>query len=240
MAEKKLTGAAAKAAAKKAAKLAAEAGGVSGVSGEVHERTATRSEEERLERGKSLAAHYLTQRDGLDEDLARQIIDGMAPEEVNALIVEANTAVMDDHKAAHPPAAAPASVNPAAPDPETDGKVFPDFATIPALAGFTVEHDGNKLDFRTLTEQVVSNARTKNAAEARYKAGKQVIMSAMDGSGSKFAAVDNVKLERYTGNTVPQLDPLKLLEKGVSIDIINQCWTSKEYEDVRVTYPRNK
>jgi hypothetical protein len=203
------------------------------------ERTATKSEEELIEKGKKLAASYLTQRDGLDEDLARQIVDGMSPEDVHALIVEANVSVPPlPATDPEPPAPAPAaaSANPAVPDQSKDDekKEYPDYLTIPALAEFA----DNGTTFQQLVARCVTEARIKNKAEATYKATKQVVMRAMVAAGSLLTAVDGVKLEKYVGKTVPQLDPLKLLEKGVSIDIINACWTSKDYDDVRITYPK--
>lgn len=202
-----------------------------------HERKTKPSEADRLEKGKKLAASYLVQRDGMDEDTARMVVDTMDPEDVNTLITEANTGVLAQTPAAAPSAPAAsgekASGASVVPDPE-EGAADPiDFLTVPALA-----------DDDTFTEIAVrcrDNAVLKNEAEKQYKADKKILDLVLAEAGiDKLQPVlcAGVRLVRYTGKSPRRLSDLKLLEKGVSIDIINACWEQGEYDDVRVTTPK--
>jgi hypothetical protein len=80
-------------------------------------------------------------------------------------------------------------------------------------------------------------AATKNAAERLYKADKAQIIGAM--KGAKIARVEclGIKLSVYIGHTVT-LDPMLLLEAGVSPDVIKRCYRDTPYTDVRVTSPK--
>lgn len=200
-----------------------------------HERTAKRSEENRIEKRDRLAASYLEQRDGMDPDTAKAVVASMDAADIEALISEANTSVLAQTGAPSAAPTSPAATPESSPVPDADNDTTPaiDFLSVPALA-----------DDDTFSEIAIrcrDNAITKNKAEKEYKADKKVLDTILQGAGigkdQPVMCVD-VRLVRYTGKSPRQLSDTKLLEKGVSIDIINQCWVQGSYDDVRVTTPK--
>lgn len=205
----------------------------------VHARKAKPAEDKMalVEKGRKLAINYLMQRDGMDEETATAVVLTMDPEVVNELITEANNGVLHrpESEAPSAPAASGEKASDASvvPDPE-EGVADPiDFLTVPALA-----------DDETFTEIAIrcrDNAVTKNEAEKKYKADKKILDNVLAEAGiNKLqpVMVAGVRLVRYTGKSPRSLSDVKLLEKGVSIDVINACWVQGEYEDVRVTTPK--
>lgn len=186
----------------------------------VHDRKAKPSEKNLIERGRKLAANYLVHRDGMDEDTATMVIDSMDPVDVNALITEANSSVMSDMAVAKGEDIEPA---------------VPNFLTVPVLAEFESEE---KLSFSELVIIAAEAATRKNEAEKEYKGTKVIIIGLLKANKIKKVECLGYKLDRYTGHTPRQLDEVKLLELGVSPDIIVKCWKSTEYEDVRITPPK--
>lgn len=217
-----------------------------------HERKAKPAEKDRIAERLRLAKSYLEQRDGMDSDTAQVVVNSMDPADLDALITEANTAVMarTPTPSTVAPAAAPSAVPPspldtggtsAVPDPEEGAKPAVDFLSVPGLAEATWV-DSNTGTEHTLPEIVIrcnEAAQTKNKAEAEYKADKKIIDAVLAGAGvgknEPVTVFGMLRLTRYTGKSPRQLNEQKLLEKGVSPDIIKQCWTSGTYDDVRFT-----
>lgn len=187
-----------------------------------HGRTAKPSEEDKIAKGRRLAASYLTQRDGLAEEIATMIVEGLEPEDVNALIAEANTATLEKtaDKTATKGAALVAT--------DDDG---------PAVDYTDVEVLANNEFFVPLVYDTVEQSKIKNDAEKQYKANKQAIIALMKTAKTMRVAVSEVKLTVYRGHA-RWIDEIKLLENGVSIDIINKCWSDTPYDDVQITVPK--
>jgi hypothetical protein len=193
-----------------------------------HERKAKPGEKNRLEKGRKLAGDYLVHRDGMDPEVARMVVEGMEADEIDALIVEANTAVIEKTKAT--PAAEPAAV--LAGDDEDDKADFIDFNEVPELR--------DSEEFPLLVYEAVELSKTKNEAEKRYKADKAKIIALMKDEAKVMRAIcGDVKLTVYPG-AARWIDERKLLEKGVSIDIIKECWSETPWWDVRLTVPKAK
>lgn len=210
----------------------------------LHERTAKTSELERREKGLNLAASYLEQRDGMDAQLALDIASGMDPADLEALIAESNTAVIAQTKVGIEAAAAETvavgaansgpKVNVPWAPPDDEATPATDWTTIPALA----EHE----TFAVVANDVVEASKLKNLAEKDYKAGKKTLDKIMAEAGcAKNQTIECLgnKLTRTSGSS-SYLSKEKLMEKGVSIDVINQCWDKTEYDDVRIWYPKPK
>lgn len=195
-----------------------------------HTRKATNSEIQRIEKGRRLAVNYLEQRDGMDPQLALDIVESMSTEDVNTLIEEANTAVIERTNTTAPGNAPPSD------------DIIRDFTEFPGLAALEVEfEDGTKLTLPELMFRCIENSSTKNSAETKYKADKEFIVAAMreDGADQPFqVGCLGVKLALYKGHTPRTLDELKLIEKGVDPKIISECWKSTAYWDVRITPPK--
>lgn len=194
-----------------------------------HTRKAKPAEEDRIEKTKRLACSYLEQSQGLDPQTALDVVESMSPDDVMALIMEANTATMEAHPAPQTGSAPAPSAAPTSPvdAPEDDGPA-PDFMTIPALAA----HE-------TFSEKVIDcieAATAKNDSEKKYKSLKKDIITILHEAGQTAVEVFQNKLKVYTGHS-RSLSEIKLLEKGVSIDIINECWVDTPYDDVRITKP---
>ena len=103
-----------------------------------------------------------------------------------------------------------------------------DFMTIPQLAS----HE-------TFSGQVVecieANTLKKNS-EKKYKALKKVLIGIMRPINALHVEVFGSRLDVYKGKS-KTLSISKLLEKGVDIDTINECYVETEYDDVRITVP---
>lgn len=200
-----------------------------------HARKAKPAEKDRIAERQRLAKSYLEQRDGMDPDTAQIVIDSMDAGSLDALIEEANTAVLARGLSAPAPSAPAASPvkagdTQAAPDAEEDAKPPVDFLSVPALAADDT--------FPEIVIRCSEAARIKNEQEAAYKSDKKLIDSilAEAGIGKKEPVICvGLKLNRYTGKTPRQLNEQKLLLAGVSPDIIAKCWVSGTYDDVRIT-----
>lgn len=200
-----------------------------------HARKAKPAEKDRIAERLRLAKSYLEQRDGMDSDTAEIVAGSMSTEDLDALIAEANTAVMARTPAAPAPSAPAASPveagdTQAAPSVEKDAKPPVDFLSVPALAADAT--------FPEIVIRCSEAARIKNEQEEAYKSDKKLIdnMLAEAGIGKKEPVICvGLKLSRYTGKSPRQLNEQKLLLAGVSPDIIAKCWVSGSYDDVRIT-----
>lgn len=182
----------------------------------MHERTATASEAERQFRGRQLAAKYLVTRDGMTEELAAIVIEGLDDDTINALIVEANTKTISKGTATVPSG--------------EEAEPVLDFTQIEELVT-----DGQ---FAIETARMIDSARIKNDAEKEYKSAKIEVVRILDGHKVKRCLFGGVKLSRYQGNN-RRLSVTKLIEKGVDPDLINACYEDSPYEDVRITFPKS-
>lgn len=185
-----------------------------------HERKVKPAETDRIEKGVSLAVDYLIQRDNMDPQLALDIVSTMDAESINALISEANTAVIEKTKSLPPPDVTPTP----------DAKIVISFVAVPALVG----------DER-FAEQVNECAResiAKNTSETNYKAIKAELFDKLKSAVGINKVVEclGIKVEPYIGTTT-WLDEQKLLEAGVAPELIKKGWKKKEFNDVRFTLP---
>jgi hypothetical protein len=240
--------------AKKAAAAATAAAGPKPVKPKTK---AAKTAAERLEQGRDLVVSYLMRRDGMDRDLAAQICAGFGAEEINALIEESNNATIAHTKESMTasaqtavavaanlngqgePAAEPkgAALVPAESDPDA-GADFPDIMNIEFLQNVNLSDDpARPIGFADVTFTTARNARIKNAAEKEYKIGKATMIRTLKSIGMARVNVHGIKLTVYPG-VARFLSPTKLLEKGVDIEIINQCWEETPWEDVRITVPK--
>lgn len=205
--------------------------------GKTHARQIKPSEEDRIAKGRHLAAAYLMARDGMDMDTAAEIVGSMDVEDVNALIDESNTAVIARYGRDYPAGAAAGTAGaPALKDGATpiegaalvepDEGPMPNYTEVPALA----ERD----EFPGLVISVAANAKLKNSAEKAYKEGKGIILQILTDAGAPRVECLGWKMSVYEGES-KQLDEHLLLEAGVSADTIKRCWKSKKYTDVRMT-----
>lgn len=196
----------------------------------MHTRKIKPAEEDRIEKGKRLACDLLVRRDEMDPQMAMDVVESMSAEDVLQLIVEANTAVMERVAGSETaPAAAPSAPATSPLDAPEDDTPAVDFLTIPELAA----HE-------TFSEQVVECVEAnqlKNDSEKKYKSLKKAIIGILVPLKALSVEVFGTKLKVYKGNH-RSLSDIKLLEKGVSIDIINQCWVDTPYDDVRITVPK--
>lgn len=205
------------------------------VTTKTHARKAKPAEKDRIAERLRLAKSYLEQRDGMDPDTAQIVVESMDTGSLDALIEEANTAVLARGLSAPAPSAPAASPVKAgdtqvATDAEEDAKPPVDFLSVPALAADDT--------FPEIVIRCSEAARIKNEQEAAYKSDKKLIDSilAEAGIGKKEPVICvGLKLNRYTGKTPRQLNEQKLLLAGVSPDIIAKCWVSGTYDDVRIT-----
>lgn len=193
---------------KPAPKAKAKAAPPKMVPGVKHARKVKPSEAELLQRGRRLAASYLVQRDGMDEELAAQVIEGMEPEEINALIVEANTEVIEDINGEIP-----------------DGA---DFTSIPALSSDD--------EFAELVTTAANKGAEKNRAEIEYKAAKAALFDKLQAAGVRLDSSVmclGVKATPYIGEST-WLDEKLLMSAGVTADQIVKGRAKKKYNDVRI------
>lgn len=175
-----------------------------------HERTTKPSEAERLERARALAANYLEQRDGMDPQLALDVVDSMDAESINELIDEANTAVIE----------------------RTAAEVYLpiDYHKVPVLVS-----DEN---FVEEVLCCIGAARQKNDSEAQYKAIKKVLFAKLRAAIGidRKVVYDGIGMEPYIGYS-STLDPILLQEAGVDPAVIQRCYKKAPYDDVRFTLP---
>lgn len=175
-----------------------------------HERTTKPSEAERLERARALAANYLEQRDGMDPQLALDVVDSMDAESINELIDEANTAVME----------------------RTAAEVYLpiDYHKVPVLVS-----DENFVEEMLCC---IGAAHQKNDSEAQYKAIKKVLFAKLRAAIGidRKVVYDGIGMEPYIGYS-STLDPILLQEAGVDPAVIQRCYKKAPYDDVRFTLP---
>jgi hypothetical protein len=212
---------------------------------QIHERRAKPSEEDAIERGRTLATSYIIQRDGMDAETAAMVVSGMEPEEINALIAEANSAVLADHLGTPGDEEVKAATKPKGKKgkPKGDGLMpdaevpMVDFMTIPALVEFT--DPDSQLAFGDLVIVAAIAAHRKNEAEKEYKEAKAAIVKVMLQAGLRDSGVMCLdhKVTHYTGHniTIPEQN---LLDHGVDPDIIVASRKDTPYEDVRITAPK--
>jgi hypothetical protein len=194
-----------------------------------HERKTKPSEKDRIEKGRELVAGYLIQRDGMDPQIAVMVVANMEAEEINALIEEANTAVLDRGKDAPATEPAPATESGAG-FTDDDSTEFVDFTEIPELAASE--------EFAVWVFAAADNSKVKNAAEKAYKEDKAKIIALMkDTAKIKRTSCGGIKLTVYPGET-KWIDERMLLEQGVPIETIKKCWKSTPWWDVRFTMPK--
>ena len=187
----------------------------------------TTKERKLLERGRSIAAQYLMDRDGLDQETALVVVESMDADGINELTSEAATAVLAKTEAkAEEPAAA--KLVGESKDEEAAAK-YEDFTGIEALMGSET--------FVTAVMEVKDLGQKKNQYESEYKARKKDLVAELDSVGKTHVQMGDIKVRRYKGGS-KFLDSRKLLEKGVSIDIINACYSTTEYDDVQLYYPK--
>lgn len=182
-----------------------------------HERNTKPSEADRLEKGKTLAAKYLERRDGMDPQLALDIVESMDADTINALIEEANTAIMGATADLLKTADAPKSVI--------------SFLAIPALA--------NDEGFAKLVFDCAALSKTANGAKAGYKSGKEILYAKLMAAAGPGGYVEcmGIKVEPYIGYST-FLDEHKLIEAGVDPALVKKGWKTTEYEDVRFIIPK--
>lgn len=200
----------------------------------VGERTATLSEERRREKARSIAAALLMERDGLDAETALVVVESMDPDDIQALVTEAATTVIEKTAEQIATAAAPAEEKGAdlAPAEAKEDKVpYIDFTEVKEL----LESE----TFAVTVMEVRDLSKTKNTAEAEYKARKKDLIAELDKVGHTHVQFSDIKVRRYKGGS-KFLDARKLLAKGVSIDVINQCYSTTEYDDVALYGPKEE
>lgn len=209
-----------------------------GGAAKVHEREATKGEQERIERGRKLAQSYLEQRDGMDPEIAKMVIEGMSADEVNALIEEANTAVMGREVTGTITGASPVQsaqpVQPAKqeqPEPPAETDVEADDEPIDFLI---VEALANDEEYAQLVVTAADAAARKNAAEKEYKEAKNKLIPKMKAAGALHVTCLGNKLKVYKGHNMT-LNEQKLLEAGVDPTLIKKGWKDTPYDDVRIT-----
>ena len=188
-----------------------------------HERTVRPSEADRIEKGRRLAADYLVHRDGMDPQVAMDIVESMDRDSVDELITESATDTIERTKKLM--AAKAAGAGPAT-EPDDDAPV-PDFLTIPLLA--------EDETFAYNVQECARAANRKNEAEKEYKERKGLVMSRMKEAATQRVWCMGIRLAVYVGHN-RRLDEHLLLEAGVNIDTINRCWKDTPYDDVRLTY----
>lgn len=198
------------------------------------ERKATKKETEsidRLAKGRKLAAGYLVKRDGLELEMATMVVDGMEPADIDALIVESNDKAIEEARAA--------GILP--PKGEGEEKQVIDFSTVPLLVSWVNPEDEDQT-FTILVAECAAEAAKKNAAEARYKLLKKMIVELLDaatGAPAYDSTVDvfGTKLARYQGHHIT-LSEQKMLEQSIAPETIQKCKVDTPYEDVRITPPK--
>lgn len=188
------------------------------------EREAKPSEIDIITNRRDTVIRFLVARDGMEEELAAMVVDGLEPEQIADLWQEAEIA--GDGTAAPEPTSNLV--------PEAQPEIR-EFIEIPALAA--------SAEFPVLVMEAIEAAKIKNAAEKAYKAAKAKVIEMFKDAGIEYdeslMAFGN-KLTFYQGNSPKQLDELKLVEKGVSVDIIAKCWKSTKYDDIRFTPPKEQ
>lgn len=178
---------------------------------QLHEREVTKIEASRLTNRDSLAAAYLVARDGMDEDTAKMVVGSMDADSIFALVEEALIA-------------------PAPTGPDESGAMlaepYVDFTTVPELASDET--------FPAEVVEMVECASTKNAMEKRYKELKPIVAQKLKDSHTLRAQIGDIQLNCFPGKN-KQLSKEKLMEKGVSTDVINQCYSETPYDDIRIS-----
>lgn len=206
-----------------------------------HARKSKKSEEDKIAKGKRLAASYLVQRDGMDEDTAATIVDSMDADTINVLISESATSILDrSADAAQSGGAGETPGAPATSPAATPEKAGEEDAGIPARDFLEIPELAGNETFAELAIRCRDKAVEKNAAEKMYKADKKTLDSVLSNAGvDKLEPVMcfGVRLVRYSGKSPRQLSEIKLMEAGVSPDVIAKCWVQGTYDDVRVTTP---
>lgn len=205
------------------------------VGAQLHGREASNGEAERIARGRKLVIGLLVRRDGMTEEIASAVVDGMEPETINALIAEANSTVLDRLKKGEPApgaASAPASLDAPATEEQGVALVAPpthvDFLSVPSLA--------SSEDIVALTYALPGLAKAKSEAEAKYKAEKAKIIQQVRAGGVLKVTVTDWKVTVFEGGN-SYIDEIALIEAGVDQAIINKCKKRTPFWDVKVTPP---
>ena len=168
---------------------------------------------------------YLMKRDEMPEEFAEAIMDGLSTEDIDALYNEAQASTSAITIIAQTEVTTTESnLVPSEDDAPVDFTFYPVLAESPEFAGWVLE--------------ALDVAKQKVAAEKQYKALKIKILELLALAGvplDKTIMVGAHKFTPYEGSTPKQLDAHKLLELGVNIDLINKCYKSIKYQDVRMT-----
>lgn len=189
-----------------------------------HERKPRQSEVNLLAKIRKSAIEYLMRRDEMDEDTAVMVVDSMEPEEINALIEEGNTAVIEKTKQSQVTEKGAAFV-----EGDDEKKEYIDFLSIPELA--------EDEEFAKLVIDAETAAKLKNAAEKVYKENKAKIITKLKATKFKDVVMANIKLALYQGVTVVPSQQI-LIEGGVDPLLVAKAWERKPYDDVRITGPK--
>lgn len=169
------------------------------------------------------------------------VVESMAPEDINALIVEANTAVIEGTSASGTAGGSESPTGQAEPAAGGTGESaggaadYVDYSTFDAL-----EADDK---FPELVMKCASLQIIKSKAEKDYKKIKQVLWDKMVAAGVK-PDVDRLEcagtlLAPYKGHHV-QVNELLLMENGVSADIIVKSRKDTPFNDVRIIPPKEE
>lgn len=216
-----------------------KSGAEAATSPKAHKREAKPAEINLIEKGKVFAAKYLEQRDGLDAQLALDIVETMDVETINSLIEEANTAVIEK--------TVDWVVKPLEEAVQTILKRHEEQAT-PEVQGESVEPEKEFVNFlatplatdETFAQMMFdcrSAGKVKLDKEKEYKSLKAELYNKMKAAGSMLVECIGVKMEAYTGYAV-FLDEQKLIEAGVDPALIKKGWKKTPYPDVRMTAPK--
>lgn len=198
-----------------------------------HARTPKKSEIDLLKEGRRLAALYLVQRDGLDLEMALMVVEGMEPEDINALNFEANSSVIERAAPSMPSAGTPENVGGTQEEKgailgATPPKAAVDFLSVPLLA--TDE------DFASLALGIPELAVAKKKAELMLKTAKAKVIEKARAAGAYKLTVAEWNVSVFEGGS-SHIDGLKLIEAGVDPAVVKKCTVPTKYWDVKVTPP---
>lgn len=197
-----------------------------------HERMAKPSEETLIAKNRTLGAHYLILRDGMDENVASMVIDGMDADALADLIAEANVSDLNGNK--FPQDKTRMNVADPVVDDSDGGSgestelEFIDFTDNEVLAGAE--------EFPGLMLEVRDAGRRKNEAEKEYKAKKKALVEWMKKAKAERIMCLGQPLTLYKGHTLT-LDEHKLIEAGVDVEMIKKGWKDTAWDDVRFGKP---
>lgn len=200
-----------------------------------HAREMKTGEKDRLAKGRQLVASFIVQRDGLDPEIAAQVVEGMEPEEINSLIAEANTAVIERTRGTQ---AAPETTSAGTPEnvPATEAQAGAAIPAPPAVDFLSVPLLAADEDFAPLALGIPELAMAKNKAEEMLKKAKAIVVSKARAANVLKLTVADWKVSVFEGGS-SHIDSLMLIENGVDPAIIRKCTKKTRYWDVKVSPP---